>query len=132
TRDGKGEAVNAVILLQEGASARDTLNRLNRILPTLQKTLPEGITLEPYYSRTTLTDVTIDTVKENLALGALLVLVVLLVVLGDWRASLVIMSIIPFALLAAMVGMHHLGISANLLSLGAIDFGMIVDSALVI
>ena len=132
TRDGKGEAVNAVILLQEGASARDTLNRLNRILPTLQKTLPEGITLEPYYSRTTLTDVTIDTVKENLALGALLVLVVLLVVLGDWRASLVIMSIIPFALLAAMVGMHHLDISANLLSLGAIDFGMIVDSALVI
>lgn len=124
--------MNAVVLLQEGASARDTLNRLNTILPTLQKTLPEGITLEPYYSRTTLTDVTIDTVKENLALGALLVLVVLLVVLGDWRASLVIMSIIPFALLAAMVGMHHLGISANLLSLGAIDFGMIVDSALVI
>lgn len=132
TRDGNGEIVNAVVLLQEGASARATLGRLKAALPKIQKTLPEGVTLEPYYSRSTLTNVTIDTVKENLALGALLVLVVLLVVLGDWRASLVIMSIIPFALLAAMVGMHHLGISANLLSLGAIDFGMIVDSALVI
>ncbi|RUT25823.1 CusA/CzcA family heavy metal efflux RND transporter [Asaia sp. W19] len=132
TRDGEGEIVNAVILLQQGANAKATLARINAALPKIVSTLPEGVTLEPYYSRATLTDVTIHTVKENLILGALLVLFVLLVVIGDWRASLVIISVIPFSLVAAMVGMRHLGISANLLSLGAIDFGMVVDSALVI
>lgn len=132
TRDGEGEIVNAVILLQQGANAKATLARINKALPQIVSTLPGGVTLEPYYSRATLTDVTIHTVKENLVLGALLVLIVLLVVIGDWRASLVIISVIPFSLVAAMVGMRHLGISANLLSLGAIDFGMVVDSALVI
>ncbi|GBR19495.1 efflux RND transporter permease subunit [Asaia spathodeae] len=132
TRDGEGEIVNAVILLQQGANAKATLARIDAALPKIVSTLPQGVTLEPYYSRATLTDVTIHTVKENLLLGALLVLVVLLVVIGDWRASVVIISVIPFSLVAAMVGMRHLGISANLLSLGAIDFGMVVDSALVI
>lgn len=132
TRDGEGEIVNAVILLQQGANAKATLARIEAALPKIVSTLPQGVTLEPYYSRATLTDVTIHTVKENLILGALLVLFVLLVVIGDWRASLVIISVIPFSLVAAMVGMRHLGISANLLSLGAIDFGMVVDSALVI
>lgn len=132
TRDGEGEIVNAVILLQQGANAKATLARIEKALPQIVSTLPAGVTLEPYYSRATLTDVTIHTVKENLLLGALLVLIVLLVVIGDWRASLVIISVIPFSLVAAMVGMRHLGISANLLSLGAIDFGMVVDSALVI
>ncbi|NIE80003.1 efflux RND transporter permease subunit [Asaia sp. As-1742] len=132
TRDGEGEIVNAVVLLQQGANAKATLSRIKAALPQIVASLPEGVTLEPYYSRATLTDVTIHTVKENLVLGAILVLVVLLVVIGDWRASLVIISVIPFSLVAAMVGMRHLGISANLLSLGAIDFGMVVDSALVI
>ncbi|WP_438382301.1 efflux RND transporter permease subunit [Asaia sp. BMEF1] len=132
TRDGEGEIVNAVILLQQGANAEATLARINTSLPKIVATLPQGVTLEPYYSRATLTDVTIHTVKENLLLGAFLVLIVLLVVIGDWRASVVIISVIPFSLVAAMVGMRHLGISANLLSLGAIDFGMVVDSALVI
>ncbi|GBR10422.1 efflux RND transporter permease subunit [Asaia siamensis] len=132
TRDGEGEIVNAVILLQQGANAKATLARIDAALPKIVSTLPQGVTLEPYYSRATLTDVTIHTVKENLLLGALLVLIVLLIVIGDWRASVVIISVIPFSLVAAMVGMRHLGISANLLSLGAIDFGMVVDSALVI
>ncbi|MDR6181967.1 efflux RND transporter permease subunit [Asaia bogorensis] len=132
TRDGEGEIVNAVVLLQQGANAKATLSRIKAALPQIIASLPKGVTLEPYYSRATLTDVTIHTVKENLVLGAILVLVVLLVVIGDWRASLVIISVIPFSLVAAMVGMRHLGISANLLSLGAIDFGMVVDSALVI
>jgi len=132
TRDGEGEIVNAVVLLQQGANAKATLSRIKAALPQIVASLPEGVTLEPYYSRATLTDVTIHTVKENLVLGAILVLVVLLVVIGDWRASIVIISVIPFSLVAAMVGMRHLGISANLLSLGAIDFGMVVDSALVI
>jgi len=132
TRDGEGEIVAAVVLLQQGANAKATLARIQDALPGIISTLPQGVTLEPFYSRATLTDVTIHTVKENLALGALLVLLVLLVVIGDWRATIVIISVIPFSLIAAMVGMRHLGISANLLSLGAIDFGMVVDSALVI
>ncbi|MBB2201561.1 efflux RND transporter permease subunit [Gluconacetobacter tumulisoli] len=132
TRDGQGEIVNAVVLLQQGASAKATLARIDNALPGIQRALPPGTSLDVYYSRSELTDSTIGTVKENLALGAVLVLVVLLVVIGDWRASVVIISVIPFALIAAMVGMHHLGISANLLSLGAIDFGMVVDSSLVI
>ena len=132
TRDGQGEIVSAVVLLREGASARATLSELEKQLPNIQASLPQGVTLEPYYSRENLTEKTIDTVRENLSLGALLVLVVLLLVIGDWRASLIIISVIPFSLVMAMVGMRHLGISANLLSLGAIDFGMVVDSSLVI
>ena len=90
------------------------------------------MTLDPFYDRAILTKHVISTVRENLILGALLVLAVLFVVIGHWRASLVIISVIPFSLIMAMVGMRHLGISANLLSLGAIDFGMVVDSSLVI
>jgi cobalt-zinc-cadmium resistance protein CzcA len=132
TRDGNGEIVSAVVLLQQGASARATLAALSRELPQIQATLPEGVTLEPYYSRAVLTAKTVDTVRENLVVGAFLVLAVLLLVIGDARASIIIISVIPFSLVVAMVGMHHLGISANLLSLGAIDFGMVVDSSLVI
>ncbi|AQS88558.1 cobalt/zinc/cadmium resistance heavy metal efflux pump protein CzcA [Neoasaia chiangmaiensis NBRC 101099] len=132
TRDAHGEIVNAVVLLQEGANARETLARLKQALPKIQASLPQGVRLEPYYSRSTLTNVTIMTVRDNLMMGAALVFAVLMMVIGDWRAALVIISVIPFSLVCAMVGMNHLGISANLLSLGAIDFGMIVDSALVI
>ncbi|QNT78060.1 efflux RND transporter permease subunit [Entomobacter blattae] len=132
SRDGKGEIINGVILLQQGASAKATLKNLQEAIPRIQATLPQGVSMDVYYSRAHLTDETIHTVKENLLWGAILVLVVLLVVLGDLRASLVIVSVIPFSLVMAMVGMHYLGISANLLSLGAIDFGMIVDGSLVI
>lgn len=132
TSDGEGEIVNAVVLLRQGANAQATLKRIKTALPKIQSSLPPGVKLVPYYSRSTLTNKTIMTVRDNLIMGAALVLAVLLVVIGDWRASLVIISVIPFSLVFAMVGMNYFGISANLLSLGAIDFGMIVDSALVI
>lgn len=132
TRDGKGEIVNGVVLLQQGASAKATLSRLEKVLPKIKANLPADVKMDVYYSRARLTNATIATVKENLFWGAVLVLVVLWFVLGDWRACLVIVSVIPFSLVAAMVGMNHLGVSANLLSLGAIDFGMIVDGSLVI
>ncbi|MDG6094976.1 CusA/CzcA family heavy metal efflux RND transporter [Acetobacter sp. AN02] len=132
TRDARGEAVSAVILLRERANARETLRKIRAALPGINSSLPEGVRLEKYYSRSTLTHTTIATVRDNLFMGALLVFAVLMAVIGDWRASVVIISVIPFSLVCAMVGMNHLGISANLLSLGAIDFGMIVDSALVI
>ncbi|GBQ09365.1 efflux RND transporter permease subunit [Swaminathania salitolerans] len=132
TRDGKGEIVNGVVLMQEGASSNAVLASIARALPAIEKQLPPGVTLRQLYSRATLTDETIRTIRENLALGAVLVFLTLLVVIGDWRAALVIISVIPVSLVMAFVGMRFFGISANLLSLGAIDFGMIVDGSLVI
>ncbi|MFT8806694.1 MAG: CusA/CzcA family heavy metal efflux RND transporter [Acetobacter aceti] len=132
TRDGQGEIVIGVIMMRMGASSDTTLAAIDAALPGIRQSLPKGVTLDPYYVRSTLTDSTIRTVKENLVVGALLVISVLIVVIGDWRASLVIASVIPFALVYAMAGMRWFGISANLLSLGAIDFGMIVDSSLVV
>lgn len=132
TRDGKGEIVLGSVMMQDGASSNAVLAHIRNALPTIRKSLPPGVTLDPYYMRSTLTGETIATVKENLLVGAALVLFVLIVVLGDWRASLVIASAIPAALLCAFIGMRVFGVSANLLSLGAIDFGMIVDSSLVI
>ncbi|MBB2157138.1 efflux RND transporter permease subunit [Gluconacetobacter diazotrophicus] len=132
TRDGDGEIVNGVVLMRMGASSDATLAAIRAALPGIRRTLPAGITLDPYYSRSDLTNRTIATVRENLLIGAALVVLVLVVVIGDWRASLVIASVIPFALVCAMAGMRQFGISANLLSLGAIDFGMIVDSSLVV
>lgn len=132
TRDGNGEIVLSAVMMQDGASSNAVLANIRKALPGIQKLLPAGVTLDPYYMRSTLTGETISTVKENLLIGAALVLVVLIVVLGDWRASLVIASAIPAALLSAFIGMRVFGVSANLLSLGAIDFGMIVDSSLVV
>ncbi|NHN84288.1 CusA/CzcA family heavy metal efflux RND transporter [Acetobacter musti] len=132
TRDGKGEIVNGAVLMQIGASSNATLAGIRAALPAIRQALPAGITLDPFYSRSTLTDETVATIRENLLIGAALVLLVLVVVLGDWRAALAIVSVIPVSLVAAMAGMRLFGVSANLLSLGAIDFGMIVDSSLVI
>ncbi|GBQ95234.1 efflux RND transporter permease subunit [Asaia lannensis] len=132
TRDGKGEIVNGVVLMQKGASSNATLAAIEKALPAISQTLPPGVTLAPFYSRATLTDETVHTIKENLVLGAVLVFLTLLLVLGNWRAALVIISVIPVSLVMAFVGMRVFGISANLLSLGAIDFGMIVDGALVV
>ncbi|WP_336946443.1 CusA/CzcA family heavy metal efflux RND transporter [Asaia sp. HN010] len=132
TRDGKGEIVNGVVLMQKGASSNATLDAINRTLPDIRHSLPPGVTLEPFYSRATLTGETVYTIKENLLLGALLVFLTLFFVLGNWQAALVIISVIPVSLVAAFVGMRLFGISANLLSLGAIDFGMIVDGSLVV
>ena len=132
TRDGTGEIVNAVVLMQIGSNSADVAAAVRHALPDIARTLPPGVRLLPFYDRTTLSRRTIGTVEENLTLGAALVLGTLLVTIGDWRAALVITSVIPLSLLLAMVGMRHLGISANLMSLGAIDFGMIVDGSLVL
>ena len=131
TRDGGGEIVNAVVLMLEGQNSGATVRAVDAELPVIEKTLPRGVTIRPFYRRSDLTAGTIATVRDNLLLGAVLVTMVLLVVLGDWRAALVVTSVIPLSLIVAMVGMHHLGISANLMSLGAIDFGMIVDGSVV-
>ncbi len=132
TRDGQGEIVNGVVMMQKGASSNATLGALAQALPSIRHSLPPGVRLKPFYSRSTLTGETVHTIKENLLLGAVLVFLTLFAVLGNWQAALVIVSVIPVSLVAAFVGMRFFGISANLLSLGAIDFGMIVDGSLVI
>ncbi|AOW49326.1 efflux RND transporter permease subunit [Acetobacter ascendens] len=132
TRDGQGEIVIGVVMMESGASSNATLAAINHALPGIRQSLPAGVTLEPYYTRATLTGQTIATVRDNLLMGAVLVIAVLVVVIGSWQAALVIASVIPVALVCAMAGMRYFGISANLLSLGAIDFGMIVDGSLVV
>ena len=97
----------------------------------LEKTLPEGVSIEPYYDRTDLVRRTIHTVATNLSEGGLLVILVLLLLLGSLRGGLIVASAIPLSMLAAFIGMRQLGISGNLMSLGAIDFGLIVDGSVV-
>ncbi|QHC36730.1 efflux RND transporter permease subunit [Komagataeibacter xylinus] len=132
TRDGQGEIVIGVVMMESGASSNATLAAIDHALPAIRRALPAGVTLDPYYTRATLTGRTIATVRDNLLAGAVLVVGVLVVVIGSWRAAVVIASVIPLALVCAMAGMRQFGISANLLSLGAIDFGMIVDGSLVV
>ena len=132
TRDGRGEIVNAVVLMQIGANSADVARAVRAALPEIEKTLPKGVTLRPFYDRSDLSRRTIHTVEENLGIGAVLVVATLLLTIGDLRAALVVASVIPLSLLVAMAGMRHIGISANLMSLGAIDFGMIVDGSLVL
>ena len=132
TRDGRGEIVNGVVLMLKGGNSGDVVRRIRAAIPEIEKSLPTGVTIKPFYDRSDLTRRTLRTVEQNLGMGAGLVLFALLVMLGDWRASLVVASVIPLSLLSAMIAMRHLGISANLLSLGAIDFGMIVDGSLVL
>jgi len=131
TRDGKETVLGNVMMLKGENSrvvARDVAERLESVKPSL----PDGIRVEAVYDRTTLVDKTIATVRTNLLEGALLVVVVLFVLLGNVRAALITAAVIPLAMLATMTGMVQVGVSANLMSLGALDFGLIVDGAVII
>ena len=131
TRDGIETVLGTAIMLVGENSrqvARDVASRLEEI----RTTLPSGVVLETVYDRTTLVDKTIATVQKNLLEGALLVIVVLMLLLGNFRAALITAAIIPLAMLATMFGMVRTGVSANLMSLGALDFGLIVDGAVII
>lgn len=132
TKDGEGEVAVGVTLMLMGENSRTVTEAVKTKLAALQPSLPEGLRIEPFYDRSVLVDRTIHTVAKNLAEGALLVVVVLLVLLGDLRAGLVVATVIPLSLLFAVVVMNALGLSGNLMSLGAIDFGLIVDGAVII
>ena len=132
TRNGRGEIVSGIGMMLLGANSRVVSETLAAEVEDIQKTLPEGVTIEVFYNRTELVDRTITTVAENLAEGALLVVFVLLLTLGNWRAALIAAAVIPMSLLVAFIGMDLLGVSGNLMSLGAIDFGLMVDGAVVI
>jgi cobalt-zinc-cadmium resistance protein CzcA len=132
TRDGKGEAVSGIVLMLYGASSKEVVAGVKGKVKTIQKLLPAGVRLVPYYDRTELVQKTIRTVRNNLLEGGLLVVAVLFYFLGNVRAALIVALVIPLSMLFSFLGMHWLKLSANLMTLGAIDFGMIVDGSVVL
>jgi heavy metal efflux system protein len=131
THDDKGETVVGVTLMQYGENADRVVAAAKATLDKVQAELPPGIEIKPYYDRSKLVGRTIDTVAHNLVEGAALVVVVLLVLLGNLRAGLIVAAAIPLSMLIAFAGMRALDLSGNLMSLGAIDFGLIVDGSVV-
>ncbi|QSQ17651.1 efflux RND transporter permease subunit [Myxococcus landrumensis] len=132
TRDGRGEAVTGIVMMLIGQNSREVVNNVKVEVEKIRPTLPPGVTLDTFYDRTDLVRKTIHTVAKNLIEGGVLVVVVLFVMLRNLRAGLLAAAAIPLAMLSAFIGMRALGISGNLMSLGAIDFGLIVDGALII
>ena len=126
------ETVIGTTMMLVGENSRTVAKAVDSKLETIKTSLPEGVILEAVYDRTSLVDKTIDTVQKNLVEGALLVIVVLFVLLGNVRAALITAAVIPLAMLATISGMVKTDVSANLMSLGALDFGLIVDGAVII
>lgn len=131
TRDGEGEAVVGIVMMLMGENPRVVVDRVKEKIAQIEDTLPEGVVIDTFYDRTELVRRTIHTVAKNLSEGGLLVIVVLLLLLGNLRGGLLVASAIPLSMLTAFIAMKHFGISGNLMSLGAIDFGLIVDGSVV-
>jgi len=131
TRDGDREGVAGIVLMLLGESSRSVAERVEAAVGEIGPTLPEGVTIDPYYDRSDLVERTLRTVATNLLEGGLLVVVVLLLLIGSLRAGLLVASVIPLSMLVAFSAMRWAGVSGNLMSLGAIDFGLIVDGAVV-
>lgn len=132
TKDGEGECVGGIAMMLKGANANVVTRELEKRVAAVQKMLPEGVSVEPYLNRSELVNRNISTVVRNLIEGALIVFLVLIVFLGNVRAGLIVASVIPLAMLFGFVMMRIFGVSANLMSLGAIDFGIVVDGSIVI
>ncbi|QDT43234.1 Cobalt-zinc-cadmium resistance protein CzcA [Gimesia alba] len=132
TRDGRGEAVTGLVMMLIGENSREVVAASKARLAEIQKTLPNGVTIEITYDRSSLISRTLRTVLTNLVEGGILVIVVLLVMLGSFRAGLIVALAIPLSMLFATNLMAATGITASLMSLGAIDFGLIVDSSVII
>ncbi|QYM78234.1 CusA/CzcA family heavy metal efflux RND transporter [Horticoccus luteus] len=126
------EAVIGTAMMLIGENSRTVARRVEQRLARIQAQLPAGVELRPLYQRSALIDATLRTVETNLFEGAILVIAVLFALLGNWRAALIVAAAIPLAFLCALIGLHRLGLSGNLMSLGAIDFGLIIDGAVVI
>lgn len=131
TRDGH-ETVLGTAMMLLGENSRSVAQAVGDKLAVINRSLPDGVTAEPVYDRTTLVDKAIATVQKNLLEGALLVVVILFLLLGNMRAALITAAVIPLAMLATITGMVRTGVSANLMSLGALDFGLIVDGAVIV
>ncbi len=132
TRNNDGEVVGAVVMMLKGENSNEVIANIKTRIAQIEKTLPEGIEIEAFLDRTKLVDRAIATVATNLVEGALIVIFVLILFLGNFRAGLVVASVIPLSMLFAVAMMNLFGVSGNLMSLGAIDFGLIVDGAVII
>lgn len=132
TYNGEVDAVGGVVMMLKGENSHDVVQRIKSKIPIIQKSLPEDVLIEPYLDRTDLIERAIHTVEKNLIEGALIVILVLVLFLGNLRAGMIVASAIPLSMLFALGMMNVFNVSANLMSLGAIDFGLIVDGAVII
>lgn len=132
TRNGEGEVVGAVVMMLKDENGAKVIENVKERIEQIKTSLPEGLTIEPFIDRTKLVDRAIATVSKNLIEGALIVIFILVLFLGNMRAGLLVASVIPLAMLFAIAMMNVFGVSGNLMSLGAIDFGLIVDGAVII
>ncbi len=132
TQDGEGEAVGGLVMMLKGANSNDVIGLVKERMKEIEKSLPEGVTIDPLLDRSELIKRTTSTISANLVEGALIVIFVLVFLLGNWRGGLIVASTIPLSLLFAFTMMHIFGVWANLMSLGAIDFGIIIDGAVII
>ena len=132
TRNGEGEVVTGIVMMLKGANSSAVINDVKDKIEQIKETLPEGVTIEPYLDRKGLVDRAIGTVTTNLTEGALIVIFVLILFLGNLRGGLIVASVIPLSMLFAIAMMNLFGVSGNLMSLGAIDFGLIVDGAVIV
>lgn len=132
TRNGEGEVVAGIAIMLKGENFQEVIKNVKERINQIQKSLPEGVVIEPFIDRTNLVDRVEGTIARNLIEGGLIVIFVLVIFLGNWRAGLVVASVIPLSMLFAFGMMKTFDIDGNLMSLGAIDFGMIVDSAVII
>ena len=132
TRNGEGEVVAGITLMLKGENFQEVIENVKERIADIQKSLPEGVVIEPFIDRTQLVDRVTNTIARNLIEGGLIVILILILFLGNLRAGLVVASVIPLSMLFAFGMMQLFGISGNLMSLGAIDFGMIVDGAVIV
>ena len=132
TYNGKSEVAGAVVMMMKGANSNKVIENVKLRIEEIKKTLPEGVVIEPFLDRTKMVNNAISTVSKNLIEGALIVIFVLVVFLGNLRAGLIVSSVIPLSMLFAFIMMNMFGVSGNLMSLGALDFGLIVDGAVII
>jgi cobalt-zinc-cadmium resistance protein CzcA len=131
TADGEGEIVAGIALMLKGENSRTVVERVKSRVEEIKKTLPKGVELIPFYDRSELVNRTMRTVATNLLEGALIVILVLVLLLGNWRGALLVATMIPLSMLIAAILMRLFNVSGNLMSLGAIDFGLIVDGAVI-
>jgi len=132
TYNDEGEVAGAVVMMLKGENSSRVIKDVKEKITQIQKTLPEGVELEPFLDRTKMVNSAIGTVTKNLLEGALIVILILVLFLGNLRAGIIVSSVIPLSMLFAVIMMNIFGVSGNLMSLGALDFGLIVDGAVII
>ncbi|HLU90759.1 MAG TPA: CusA/CzcA family heavy metal efflux RND transporter, partial [Cyclobacteriaceae bacterium] len=132
TKDGQGEAVGGIIMMLKDANSNEVIENVKERIIQIQESLPEGVSIEAFLDRAELIERTTDTIKTNLIEGALIVIFVLVFLLGNWRGGIIVASTIPLSLLFAFIMMYVFDVGANLMSLGAIDFGIIIDGAVIV